>query len=454
MNNYKDSQISILIDENCHSKEYKFNKLIDFVDARFSNFKVNPYQSAEISENKNLKFLKNISEIKNCDWIIFENKDFDYSKYKNIAANGILSFKLTKNRIKETVLKNQKSKLKIEFLDKKTNDWLLFLQELDPEKGLKNNISKVLLNYNIYLLQFLRNYPEVPISELLNTLKAKKYYAETLIYYFDLVRRLINRKFENRRLNWKIALKQNNEHTFIKQPENSFWADPFIINENNTNYLFFEELKPDRIGAISFVELDDNFDIVNKKMIINQEFHLSFPNVFKIDNSFYMIPESSANNSLDLYKCYNFPDDWRHEKILMANISLIDPVILFHNNLYWIFANKIEEFEHDNNERLYLYYSDDLFSEKWHTHQQNPVVNDASLARNAGKIFLKDNKLFRVSQNCSKSYGQNLVVNKITTLSTTNYKEQKSYEIFAENKFKGMHTMNFESDIQVFDFLE
>ena len=254
-------------------------------------------------------------------------------------------------------------------------------------------------------------------------------------------------------LSWKIAVKHNNELTFVNQPKKSFWADPFLISDKEINYIFFEELKPNGLGAISCIVLNENFEITDKQIILDKEYHLSFPNVFELNEQFYLIPESSANNSLDLYYCKQFPFDWQFQKILIDNIRLIDPILLFHDNIYWIFANKIEDFEFDNNERLYLFYTNDLFSDKWQSHPQNPIVHNASLAHNAGKIYTQNNKMYRVSQNCSSSYGQNLVISQITTLTTTQYNEQKCEEIYSDKKYNGMHTMNNAKNIQVFDFL-
>ena len=166
-----------------------------------------------------------------------------------------------------------------------------------------------------------------------------------------------------------------------------------------------------------------------------------------------MIPESNQNNTLQLYKCDNFPFLWSHKMNLMEDIKLLDSNWIYHNNLYWIFANKVENFEYDNNERLYLYYSEDLFSQNWQSHIKNPIIVDASLARNAGNLWVEDGKLFRVSQNCKHGYGENLVLNRIVELNTTNYVEEKIRELFPPKNYVGIHTQNRCEDIYVYDFL-
>ena len=455
LKSFSDSQIFFVIDNDCQPINIEFNDFIDFVDHRYSNFILNPFDFIEVTSYDSIKIMDSIDQIDKCDWIILENNNFDYSRYENIANNGIIALDFDFSELKKSFFKKRILKLNINVKKSNQSNWSVFSKNLKPERGIKNNVSKYLFNFSVYLDYYLKNESKILLSKSKkNKNNNKSYIVSCFKYYCWLTKHLLFRKFANAKLRWKIAIKQNDTYHFLTQPEKSFWADPFIIQQNNQNFIFFEELKPDGIGAISCLEFDKNFEIIRKEIIIDKAYHLSFPNVFRHEDNFYMIPESSANNSLDIYKCSNFPYDWHFHKILIDKIRLLDPVLFFHDNIYWIFANKIEDFEQDNNERLYLYFANDLFPENWTSHPQNPIISDASLARNAGKIYQKDNKIYRVSQNCSNSYGKNLVVNQITTLTTEHYSEQKDHEIYPDKKFKGMHTMNFIDDLQVFDFLD
>ena len=451
---FSDSQISLIIDENCKANSLQFNNFIDYIDHRYSNFILEPLDFVDVTTNNSIKIIENINQVDTCDWIVLQNKDFDFSNYENFSKNGLIALDFDYNNLKKLFFKKRILNLNLNIKKSGNLNWLNFKTILKPEKGLKNNASKILFNYSVFLNYFLKNHLVIDLQNFTQTNNSKKYYLESFKYYTKLTLNLLSRKFTNTKMRWKIAIKQNNTYHFLTQPEKSFWADPFIIQNNDHNYIFFEELKHDSIGAISCLEIDKNFKIINKQIIIDKAYHLSFPNVFKHENNHFMIPESSANNSLDIYKCSNFPYEWHFHKILIDKIRLLDPVLFFHDNIYWIFGNKIEGFEQDNNERLYLYFANDLFSKNWNSHPQNPIINDSSLARNAGKIYQKNNKIYRVSQNCSNSYGKNLVVNQITTLTTQHYVEQKDHEIYPDKKFKGMHTMNFIDDLEVFDFLD
>ena len=101
---------------------------------------------------------------------------------------------------------------------------------------------------------------------------------------------------------------------------------------------------------------------------------------------------------------------------------MVDSVFIFHDGRYWLFFNKIEDFEYENNERVYVYSSTDLFSDDWESHPQNPVVINKTRARNAGKIRKEEGHFIRVSQNCKVTYGENVYKNKNVKLNTYHVK--------------------------------
>ena len=164
-----------------------------------------------------------------------------------------------------------------------------------------------------------------------------------------------------------------------------------------------------------------------------------------------MIPESSASNFLKLYLCEEFPYKWKFKMNLMENIKLLDAIWLYYDNLYWIFANKIEDFEYENNEKLYIYFADELFSNNWTPHKCNPIITDSSKARNAGNFIFKNSKIYRVSQSCTSGYGEKIVINEIKELTKDKYIEVTVNELNPPNNFVGMHTMN---GLEVFDVLK
>ena len=86
----------------------------------------------------------------------------------------------------------------------------------------------------------------------------------------------------------------------------AFVADPFLIYQNNTYYMFFEVLNTytDQ-GDIGLAISNDGFNWTYEQIILDEDFHLSYPCVFKWKNDYYMIPETYQAESIRLYKSNN-----------------------------------------------------------------------------------------------------------------------------------------------------
>ena len=241
----------------------------------------------------------------------------------------------------------------------------------------------------------------------------------------------------------------------IKRPRQRFWADPFVIAADQKYYLFVEDFIYRKNKAhISVLELNSKGEFLRSEKIIERPYHMSYPFTFKEGGSYYMIPETSQNRTIELYKCTGFPYQWKFEGNLMENIVATDTTPFFHENLWWLFTT----IDHTNgisgcSTELYLYYSDDLFSGNWTSHPLNPVVSDESNARCAGKLFVEDGVIYRPSQNCSMRYGRRININQVTKLNTDEYNEILVKEIIPDwdRELKGIHTINSEGGLTVID---
>jgi hypothetical protein len=138
----------------------------------------------------------------------------------------------------------------------------------------------------------------------------------------------------------------------------------------------------------------------------------------------------------------------------MDNVNAVDSTLFYHNNKWWLFTviDKIDSVLAVSPE-LYLFYTDDFLSENWTSHPQNPVVSDVRSARPAGKIFIKEGKIYRPSQDCSGRYGNSFDINQILTLTENEYKEKKVIKVKPDwdTSLKGTHTFNFDGDFTIID---
>lgn len=241
----------------------------------------------------------------------------------------------------------------------------------------------------------------------------------------------------------------------LSSPGEIFWADPFIIAEDDSYYIFVEEFiyKKNR-AHISVLKLDKDGNFLNSRRIIEKPYHMSYPFVFKIDATYYMVPETSKNRTIELYKCIGFPDKWEFERNIMEDISAVDTTLFQYNNKWWLFTS-VDQTDNISgcSAELFLFFTDDILSGKWDSHPLNPVVSDIRTARPAGKIFIEDGKICRPSQNCAGRYGVGFNINHITKLTENEYEEFVISEVKPswDKKLRGTHTLNFDKDFTVID---
>lgn len=240
----------------------------------------------------------------------------------------------------------------------------------------------------------------------------------------------------------------------IYPPKDRFWADPFIIFKDDLYYIFIEELifKTNK-GHIAVFTLDKKGNITKPERVLEKEFHLSYPFIFEENNEYYMIPETEANKTIELYKCVEFPNKWELVNTLMENVSAVDSTIYFHDNKYWLFCNIKENEGASNLDELFIFYADHFNTKDWIPHEQNPVVSNVKKARPAGNLFTYNGELYRPGQDCSKHYGRGMHLGKIRKLTEKEYVEESIQFIYPvwDKHLKGMHTLNYNNNLTITD---
>ena len=240
----------------------------------------------------------------------------------------------------------------------------------------------------------------------------------------------------------------------ISPPADCFWADPFVITENNRHFVFFEELPfATEQGHLSCMEVFRDGSHTKPKVILKKPYHLSYPNVFAFQSNYYMVPESGDNGVISLYRSTNFPYEWQHEYSLMEGLHAYDSTLIEHEGMWWLFACVAAEKGMSGNEELHLFYADSPLSQSWEAHPMNPIISDASRARPAGKFFHWEGELFRPSQDCAGSYGAGVNINKIVELNKQSYVEElvQCSRPTWDPKLTALHTLNFNQHVSVAD---
>jgi hypothetical protein len=219
-------------------------------------------------------------------------------------------------------------------------------------------------------------------------------------------------------------------------------------------YIFVEEfIYKHKKGHISYFKLDPPGNTQGPFRVLEEEYHLSYPFVFKSNGQYYMVPESVENKTISLYECIDFPDNWKFKLNLMENVLAVDTTLFYYKNKWWLFTGMPADQSSFPFVQLFLFFSDDLFSGKWNPHPQNPLITDYKKSRPAGSIFVDDGKIFRPSQDSSKMYGYGVDLNEILLLSEFEYIEERRFSVRPEwdKGVEATHTFAREGQLTVID---
>jgi hypothetical protein len=244
------------------------------------------------------------------------------------------------------------------------------------------------------------------------------------------------RDLDFRNLEWSAF------HPLIPQKDR-YWGDPFVVAREGAIHVFVEEkmYATDR-GHISCLTLDTDGRLVEHRVVLESDEHMSYPFIFEHAGETYMLPETAARRTVEVFRCTHFPDRWEHAATLMQDIYAVDSTLLKHQGRFWLFSN-VRERGGSSLNALHLFWSEDPLSASWTAHPGNPVVHDLGSARPAGAIFYEDGVIVRPAQDSTRRYGGALKFQQITALEEDRYAE-RTLATFAPppGRFKATHTFN------------
>ena len=246
---------------------------------------------------------------------------------------------------------------------------------------------------------------------------------------------------------------QTSPWRIIDPPRTRFYADPFLFSHLGRKYIFLEDyVYATRKGLISCLPIDEEGNGGEPFVVLERNYHLSYPFVFRWGPDIFMIPETSDNRTIELYRAEEFPGKWVLHKVLFSDVRAVDSTLLQHQGKCWLFANIAVTEGAPLNDELFLFYSDTPFG-PWLPHPQNPIVSDVRRARPAGAIFEQDGQLIRPSQDCALRYGHKIRLNCIDVLTESEYREHEIGEI-GPDWVRGnvaTHTLSRDEKLQVVD---
>lgn len=200
----------------------------------------------------------------------------------------------------------------------------------------------------------------------------------------------------------------------------TYVADPFMVKEGDTWYMFLEILNSATgQGDLGVATSPDGVKWTYKQVVLDESFHLSYPQVFKWEGKYYMLPESYQDRSVRLYRATKFPTKWELVTKVIDGSKLIDTSILRHGDRWWLFTSTY------SNDTLLLYHSEKLEG-PYLRHPKNPIIaGDANIARPGGRVIVWDGRPVRFPQDDEPEYGTAVYAYEILELTPTTYRERR-----------------------------
>ena len=144
-----------------------------------------------------------------------------------------------------------------------------------------------------------------------------------------------------------MDFRQNPFH-MLMPTHNEWYADSFCFDDDGTYYLFMEIMGRNggkgTLGVASYTP-GKGFSSVTE--ILREDFHLSYPTVFKYGNDYYMLPETNEVKQIRLYKAVEFPYKWELHKVLLD-----DDRRYVDTSYYQLSESRYLLFSHDMTDRV------------------------------------------------------------------------------------------------------
>ena len=235
-------------------------------------------------------------------------------------------------------------------------------------------------------------------------------------------------------------------------PKDRFWADPFAVKADDRYYVFIEEYPYEFAkGHISVIELDRKGVVSGPRKVLERDYHLSYPFIFEWKGDYYMLPETAANKTIELYRAKSFPFVWQPDKVLMTNVRAKDATLAEIDGTWWMFVSLSE---HSIPDELYLFSAPSPFG-PWTPHRHNPIKSDVRGSRPAGGLFEWNGEVYRPAQDSSGRYGYAISINRVVQLDHDQFREEQVSSILPNwsRNLLATHTISIADDLTVVDCL-
>lgn len=215
---------------------------------------------------------------------------------------------------------------------------------------------------------------------------------------------------------------RSTRNPFAKHPV-VILADPFLFVHQGRLFLFYEEQVDLRgKGVLKMTSTADLQHWSEEQVVLEEPFHLSYPNVFAYQGEVYMMPETGHNRDIRLYKALDDSlTQWRYSRSLLEGKNYVDSTLIEREEGVYLLTS---EYEGGRAYTLRLFYAQEPLQGAWRECACSPLSAENKKARCGGPIIAFQGREYRMAQRCDGGYGGGLEAYELTALSQTCYEER------------------------------
>lgn len=230
-----------------------------------------------------------------------------------------------------------------------------------------------------------------------------------------------------------------------------FLADPFGVEFDGVVRILYEDFEyRTSLGVIATVAATATGPATPPEVALELPVTASYPYLFADRGEVYCIPETHAARQVALFRALDFPTRWEKVHTILRDTAALDSTVFRHEGRWWLLATDLDAGQYVH---LFAWHAPGLGG-PWEPHAGNPIKSDIRSARPAGTPFVHRGVLYRPAQNCSRTYGGGITLNRVLRLTPEEFAEEPaaSIEPLPDGPFPdGLHTISAVGDMTLID---
>ncbi len=227
---------------------------------------------------------------------------------------------------------------------------------------------------------------------------------------------------------WAVGVIDRPIETFLSEPLGTvswlpeaggdrYFADPFPFPGTSDTLLVEEYSYLEERGRLTAIQFPEGTRLPRHASGLEVPWHIAYPFTFAHDGEYYCVPDTGNGREVALYRWDCESHRWERVKTLLGSVDLVDSTLFRDDSRWWMLCGEVR-----STAALFAWYADDLLG-VWRPHPDNPVKRDPQSSRPAGTAFFHGGSWCRPAQDCSRTYGGAVALNRITALSPTRFSE-------------------------------